>query len=62
MGGHGGLKPTLRELDQPRADDGARRVRACKEIIRVVEDGIEREAAEGAVDCLHGEMLERQPG
>ena len=49
-------------LDQPqaaRADDGARRIRARKEIIRAVEDGIDREAAEGEADGLHGEMLER---
>ena len=50
----------VRWLEQPvaaRADGG--RARARKQIIRAVEDGIDREAAGEAADTLHVEMLER---
>ena len=53
----------IRWLEQPvalRTDDGAqRRVRARKQIIRAVEDGIDREAAADDADSLHVELLDR---
>ena len=49
----------VRWLEQPVAVRADGRARARKQIIRAVEDGIDREAAGDAADTLHVEMLER---